>query len=151
MILSRSVFAFIAGFIAVLVFHQAAFTVLHALGVTPGAPFPLHATKPFGVPQIWSLAFWGGVWGILLIAVIHSLRSIGYWLTALLFGAILPTLVVWFVVLPLKGFPVGGGWHPAGIATGLIVNGAWGVGTALLWYWFGGVAAAQRVSGTAQP
>lgn len=140
---SRVIFAFIAGFIAVLAFHQLALTILHAVGVTANAPFPLHATKPFGVPQIWSLAFWGGIWGIVLIAILRLLSGAGYWLVALVFGAIAPTLVVWFVVLPLKGLPVGGGWHPAGIATGLIVNGAWGLGTALLWYWFGGVSAAQ--------
>jgi hypothetical protein len=31
--------------------------------------------------------------------------------------------------MPLKGMPMGGGWHAAGIATALLVNGAWGLGT----------------------
>ena len=34
-------------------------------------------------------------------------------------------------VMPLKGMPMGGGWHAAGIATALLVNGAWGLGTGL--------------------
>ncbi len=59
-------------------------------------------------------------------------QSMQSWGTALLFGALGPTLVNWFVVMPLKGQPPGGGWQPAGIATGLILNGVWGVGTALL-------------------
>jgi len=34
--------------------------------------------------------------------------------------------------LPLKGRPVGGGWHPALLITAFLINGAWGVGTALI-------------------
>lgn len=51
-------------------------------------PF-LHATQPLGVPAVISLAFWGGVWGI-LFELIHNRfpRGGGYWLTAFLFGAI---------------------------------------------------------------
>jgi hypothetical protein len=51
---------------------------------------------------------------------------------------VLPTLVVWFVVLPLKGLPVGGGFAWPGIIIGPVVNGAWGVGTALLLKAFAG-------------
>ncbi|MEH2154212.1 hypothetical protein [Nostoc sp.] len=38
--------------------------------------------------------------------------------------------MAWFVVAPLKGQPLAGGWKLVGIVTGLLVNGAWGVGTA---------------------
>ena len=38
--------------------------------------------------------------------------------------------------MPLKGEPVGGGWKPAGIATSLIVNGVWGLGTIVLFRLF---------------
>ena len=55
---------------------------------------------------------------------------------ALAFGAIFPTLVAWFIVLPLKGLPVSSGFTPGGIITALSVNGAWGLGTALLLRWF---------------
>ena len=65
-------------------------------------------------------------------------RGAGYWVAALLFGAVLPTLVVWFVVLPIKGLPVGGGFAWPGIVIGPVVNGAWGVGTALLFRVFAG-------------
>lgn len=37
-----------------------------------------------------------------------------------------------FIVLPFKGMPVAGGWQINLIATGLMVNAAWGLGTALL-------------------
>jgi hypothetical protein len=62
--------------------------------------------------------------------------NITYWLVALLFGALAPTLIAWFIVAPLKGQAIAGGWKPAVMITGLLVNGAWGVGTALLFRWF---------------
>jgi len=50
---------------------------------------------------------------------------------ATIFGAIFPTLVAWFVVAPLKGNPAAGGFVPAAMLIGPIVNGAWGLGTGL--------------------
>ena len=46
----------------------------------------------------------------------------------------------WFVVLPLKGLPAGGGFHFPGVLVGPIVNGLWGLGTAV----FLALAAAAR-------
>lgn len=133
--LTRSlILAFIAGFLAVLFFHQVMLGLLHLVKIAPRPPYSIEPTKPFGIPQFLSSAFWGGVWGIIFAAVVpHFPRSSGYWLAALLFGAIFPTLVAWFVVMPLKGQPIAGGWQPATIITGLLVNGAWGLGTAMLY------------------
>jgi hypothetical protein len=124
--------AFIGGFYAVMVFHQGMLTLLHLSGIAPVSPFPMQPTKPFGVPQVWSLAFWGGIWGILYAAVERRFPGgPAYWLAALMFGAIGPTLVAWFLVFPLKGLPVAAGWKPAGIVTGLVINASWGLGTGL--------------------
>jgi hypothetical protein len=106
---------FISGAVSVLAFHQGAAALLHALALTPRVPYSMEATAPFGIPQMWSLAFWGGVWGVLLAAT--------------LFGAVLPTLVAWFVVAPLKGQPVAAGFVPMAMIIGPIVNAAWGLGT----------------------
>lgn len=101
------------------------------------------ATQPLGVPAVFSLAFWGGVWGI-LFALIHDgfPRGGGYWVTAFLFGVILPSLVALFVVAPLKGRPIAGGWQPSLLLTAFLINGAWGIGTGLilkaLTGWFSG-------------
>ena len=38
----------------------------------------------------------------------------------------------WFVVAPLRGLPLGNGFKPARVSTGLIFNGVRGLGTALL-------------------
>ncbi len=129
---SRYWIAFLAGFIAVLLCHQGVLSILHAVGFTPIAPFPVKPTRPFGLSQIWSLAFWGGIWGLALAGVDRRFpRGVGYWVTALIFGAIFPSVVAWLIVFPIKGLPAGGGWHAAGLATGLMINGAWGLGTAL--------------------
>ena len=128
----RFIFAFIAGFIAVLVFHQGMLAVLHAVGFTARTPFPMQPTHPFGLPVIWSLAFWGGVWGLIFAAVDrHFPRGARYWIWTLVFGALAPTLVAWFLVAALKGQPLGGGWKGSAMITGLLVNGAWGLGAAL--------------------
>ncbi|MBG1240829.1 hypothetical protein [Nostoc sp. NZL] len=129
--LSRFALAFVAGFVSVLLFHQGMLALLHAVNFTPRAPYPTAPTPPFGIPQIWSSAFWGGVWGLIWVAFAPRFRHYkSYWLAALVFGAIFPTVVAWFVVAPLKGQPIAGGWKLVGIVTGLLVNGAWGVGTA---------------------
>ncbi|NJK48777.1 hypothetical protein HC931_11875 [Candidatus Gracilibacteria bacterium] len=126
-------FAFAAGFISVLLFHQGMLIFLNQINFTQFPVYPTNPTQPFGIPAILSMAFWGGVWGIVLVIVTLSLRKqLSYWLTVLLFGALAPTAVFLFVVSPLKGMPVAGGWDFRLIATGLMLNGAWGLGTALL-------------------
>ena len=128
----RLLSGFIAGFLATLIFHQLVLALLWAINVAPFGPFPMAATKPFGVPAVFSLAFWGGVWGILFALIDHRFPArFGYWLTAFLFGAIFPSLVALLVVLPLKGKPMGGGWHAPLLITAFLINGAWGVGTGL--------------------
>lgn len=132
MYIRRLLFGFIAGFLATLVFHQAAVYGLWHIHIAPFGAFNMHPTKPFGVPAVLSLAFWGGVWGI-LFALIHGAfpAGKGYWRTSFLFGAIAPSLVALMVVMPIKGMPMGGGWHPPLLLTAFLVNGAWGIGTAV--------------------
>lgn len=126
----RMLVGFIAGFLATLVFHQLTLVLLRAVYPAPLTPFSMHPTAPFGIPVVFSLAFWGGVWGILYILVHQRFPSGGgYWLTAFLFGAIFPTLVALLVVLPLKGRPAGGGWDSSLLVTAFLINGAWGIGT----------------------
>jgi hypothetical protein len=123
---------FIAGFLATLTFHQAALWLLYTNGIAPSAPYSLDPTKPFGVPSVISLAFWGGLWGILMLYTLRPiLKRPGFWITAIVFGAIVPTLVAWFVVAPLKDQPIAGGWKMPAMLIGPVINGAWGLGTAV--------------------
>ena len=129
----KLVLGFIAGFLAVLLFHQPVVALLAQMGVIKAGVYAMSATAPFGVPQVISLSFWGGVWGILFALVEHRFpRGPLYWVYAFAFGAIFPTLVAWFIVSPLKHAPVAGGWQAGRMAAGFIANGAWGAGTALL-------------------
>src|SRR5688572_28854501 len=130
---ARLLFGFIAGFASTLIFHQLALGLLWSAGLTPSAPFSMAATQPFSVPAVLSLAFWGGVWGILFALTERKFaRRGGYWVAAFLFGAVLPSLVALLVVLPLKGQPVGGGWQARVWLTAFLINGAWGIGTGLI-------------------
>jgi hypothetical protein len=131
--LSRKVlYGFIAGFLSTLVFHQLTLEVLWVVGLAPFGPFSMVATSPFGIPAVFSLAFWGGIWGILFAQLERGFpRRGGYWAVTFLFGAILPSLFALLIVLPLKGKSMGGGWHAPILITAFLINGAWGIGTAL--------------------
>src|SRR5215831_8004368 len=107
---------FAAGFISVLLFQMGAIAILNALGLVPFQPFGYAATKPLGVPQIWSFAFWGGIWGIV-------------------YGAIGPVLVLWFVVFPLRGQPVAAGWDVSRMIMQVIFHGCFGLGLGVLLRW----------------
>ncbi len=124
--------AFIAGFISTLVFHQGGIALFYAMGAFPRAPFSMAATEPFGVPQVISLAFFGGLWGVALWPLIRKASGAQLWLRALVLGAIAPTVVAFCIVMPMKGMAFAAGWDPKMWIGGLIVNGAWGLGLALI-------------------
>jgi hypothetical protein len=125
--------AWLAGFLATLVFHQAVFGVFWLLGAVPAPPFALDPVGPLGIPKVISLAFWGGVWGLPAWALIRRAQGGSYWLRAILFGAIGPTAVAMLVVFPLKGLPV----TVTTVIGGVLVNSAWGLGVGLLMRLFG--------------
>jgi len=125
-------YAFAAGFISTLTFHQGTLFVLHKAGLWPKPPYPMTPTEPLKIPAVISLALWGGVWGILAWCLIRGMGGPQYWTYATLFGAIGPSLVALFVVFPLKGLPLAGGWDPKVIGAVLLLNGAWGLGVAVL-------------------
>jgi hypothetical protein len=127
----QSVKAFVAGFVSTLVFHQGLLTLLYRAGRSPRAPYDLTATPPLHVPAVLSLAFWGGVWGVALWPLVRSNPGARYWVSAILLGALGPSLVAWFVVMPLKGLGYAGGWDPKIIVGALLLNAAWGLGLAL--------------------
>jgi hypothetical protein len=129
---------FVSGAVSVLLFHQGLAALLHALEWIPRAPYSMTPTKPWGVPQLWSIVFWGGIWGALLAASLARLERMPLLLVAIVFGALLPTLVAWFFVAPLKGQPVAAGGSPMAMFAGVLLNGAWGLGTGIGLALFGG-------------
>jgi len=125
------ILGFLAGAVGVLVFHQIAVLILHALGVIPFAPYSLEPVPPLGVPRVLSAAFWGGLWGIALAALIEGLPRADRLWVALVFGGILPSLVAALVVTPIKGGDMGRWMQLSTMIVAFVVNGAWGIGTAL--------------------
>lgn len=125
------VYAFLAGFVSTLTFHQGTLALLHKAGLWPKPPYPMARTKPFNIPAVVSLALWGGVWGVALWYLVAGQGGARYWLYATLFGAIAPSLVALFVVFPAKGLPMAGGWKPGVIGAVLLLNGMWGLGVAV--------------------
>ena len=125
--------AFAAGFIAVLALHQPVLGLLASAGISQAVPYATKAVGPLGVPQFISAAFWGGLWGMVLHAVSRRWPvDFGFVLKCLVFGLIFPTAVAWFVVAPIKGLPMAGGFKFNNMLTGLCVNAAWGLGAGLL-------------------
>lgn len=119
--------AFLSGFLATLIFHQALLAVFFYAGMVPHAPYNMSPVPPMGVPSVISLAFFGGLWGMLLWLILARLGKAGFWLMAIVLGAVGPTAVAMLVVFPLKDIPVSAQtW-----VGGLILNGAWGLGLAV--------------------
>jgi hypothetical protein len=124
---------FVAGAIGVLVFHQIAFWILNQLGIAPPLAWTFAPTQPLQVPLLFSWAFWGGVWAWPTAWLLRGRSGASYWAFAIIFGAVVLTLVAWFPVAMLKGQPtVLDRPLGIGIIIGPVVNGAWGFGTALV-------------------
>lgn len=130
-ILRTPVLGFLAGAIGVLVFHQGVVLLMHALGLAPFTAYSLEPVPPLGVPRVLSAAFWGGLWGIALAALMEGVRRADRLWVALIFGAVLPSLVAALVVTPIKGGDMARWMQASTILVAVAVNGAWGIGTAL--------------------
>jgi hypothetical protein len=123
---------FAAGFISVLVFQSGANAILHAFALA-GQPFGYAPTRPFGVPAVWSFAFWGGVWALGFgLAEKYFPDGPMYYVCAFLFGAIAPVIVLWFVVFPIKGLPIAAGWEVQRMLLQMLTHGCYGLGTGIL-------------------
>ncbi|MGI9404633.1 MAG: hypothetical protein ACR2OF_09040 [Hyphomicrobium sp.] len=122
---------FIAGFAATLIFHQGVWFLLNQADIIPAgrSAWPMDPIPPFGVPQVISLSFWGGLWGVALNLALGHLRGPAYWIAWIAVGALALTLVAFFVVPHLKMQHIPALW-PA-FAIGCLLNGAWGYGTGL--------------------
>ena len=132
--------AFAAGFISVLVFHQGAWAIFRAMGKAPAPAWDMTPSKPLGIPQVISSSFWGGIWGVLLVALWPMLgRGMGYWPYMIIVGALLTSIVALCVVFPLKGRAFGAGWNPSVWIFALAVNAAWGLGVGILLKVFAGM------------
>jgi hypothetical protein len=127
---TRAFLGFIAAAIAVLTFHQGMIAAMHAVGWVPVSPYRTTPIPPFGVPYIVNICFWGGLYGALFGFAMPRFTW-PTWLCGLILGLI-AALVSLFIVAPLKGNPIAGGWVPANILRSIVINGFWGLGVGLI-------------------
>jgi hypothetical protein len=127
------VIGFVAGAVSVLVFHQVGFSLATELGYARATLYNMRPLPPWGVPTILSQAFWGGLWGIAAACLVPRLpRPLDGMLGWILFAGVIVTLVNWFVVLPIKGQPLGNGFRMPGLVVLPLVYALWGFGMWLL-------------------
>lgn len=130
--MTRLFLGFLAGLLSHLIFQGAFGSILYAAHVLPALPWSLTPVPPLGVPKTFSLAFWAGLWGLVYALLEPRLTArLGWWLGGLVFGA-LPLAVFWFVVLPLKGLGIGGGFHLAMAPIAVGFHAAFGIGVAII-------------------
>jgi hypothetical protein len=139
----RALLGFAAGVLSVLVFHQGMIGLLYMVGLVARAPYPTGSVPPFGVPVMVNLCFWGGLYGLLFGLLLPRLPRAPMWLLGLGLG-LLAVLVGWFVVAPLKGQPVAGGFVPLRVLISIVINGTWGIGVGLILAFLTGRRAAAR-------
>jgi hypothetical protein len=88
-------------------------------------PPPRRAEEPF-------VGVLGGLWGLVYAVLEPRLTALrGWWAGGLVFG-LAPLIVYWFVVLPLKGLGVGGGFHLAMVRIEVAFHAVFGIGTAIV-------------------
>src|SRR5919108_3682732 len=110
----RLLLGFIAGFFSHLIFQGGFGAGLYAAHLLPALPWSLMPVPPLGVPRSLSLAFWAGLWGLAYALLERRLTALhAWWSGGILFGLALPLLAYWFIVLPLKGAGIGGGFRLA--------------------------------------
>lgn len=127
----RALLGFLAAALSVLTFHQGMWGLLYLVGWMPRPPYPLTPSGPLGVPLLLNFCFWAGLYGIAYGLALPRLVRMSGWLSGLLLG-LLAALVGWFVVAPLKGQPVAGGFDPMRMLISVLINGTWGIGVGVI-------------------
>ncbi|HSH33732.1 MAG TPA: hypothetical protein VLB31_08925 [Actinomycetota bacterium] len=129
---TRLLLGFLAGALSHLIFQGGLGSVLYAAHLVPALPWSLAPVPPLGVPKSFSLAFWAGLWGLVYAVLEPRLTARFGWSAGGLVFGLAPLVVYWFVVLPLKGLGVGGGFHLAMVPIEVAFHVVFGIGTAII-------------------
>ncbi len=141
-IIIRVVGGFLAGALAVLIFHQGMYVLMQQAGLPlGGTAFNMTPDKAaYGMPRLVNQMFWGGLWGIVFAYVIDVLPGPNV-LRGFIFGCVFPMLIgSWLVVALIKGLPIfsgafaKGGFNIMALRNGFLLNGVgFGIGLGLLY------------------
>lgn len=153
---TRLLAGFIAGVLAVLIFHQGMYVLMQTAGLPlRGAPyrmtpsplwpelFGLFKMAAISVPGIVHQSIWGGLWGILFAFLIDRMPGGPAMVKGFLFGIIFPMLIGSWLLVPLvkgsamfSGAFAKGGFNVLALRNGFLLNGvAFGIGLGLLYPW----------------
>lgn len=125
---------FVAGAVAVPLFHQGTVLILHLAGQVPSFPWSTRPVPPFGVPTLANQMFWGGLWGVLFAAVAEAIPGRRLPLKGVTFGLLGPWLLGNGLLVPLlKGGPLLFGFAVPRMMIGAAIGAAFGLGLALIY------------------
>jgi hypothetical protein len=126
--MQKLILPFVSGFLASLFFREATLALLHAAQVIDASGFSTQPFLPFGLPEFLVNAIWSAVWAVPMAWLIGvSPSKAAPWVHAFVFGGVVLTAAMVFVVDPLRGIWPTGNMLPR-LAMGFASNAMWGWG-----------------------
>jgi hypothetical protein len=132
-------FGFVAGALAVVVFHQLMVLVLHLMGQAPNFPWSFRPIPPWAVPAIINQMFWGGLWGAAFAAIGAMIPLSSDLGRGVVFGLLGPWLLGNGILVPLfKSGTLLWGFNPQNMWRGALIGAVFGLGIAVFMRLFRG-------------
>lgn len=126
--MQKLILPFVSGFLASLFFREATLALLHAAQVIDATGFSTEPFAPVGLPEFLVNAIWSALWAIPMTWLLRiSPSRPAPWVQAFVFGGIVLTAAMLFVVDPLRGIWPSGNMLPR-VAMGFASNAVWGWG-----------------------
>ncbi|MBN3855172.1 MULTISPECIES: hypothetical protein [unclassified Paraburkholderia] len=126
--MQKIILPFVSGFLASLFFREATLALLHAAQVIDVAGFSTDPFAPLGLPEFLVNAIWSALWAIPMTWLLRiSPSRPAPWVQAFVFGGIVLTAAMVFVIDPLRGIWPSGNMLPR-LAMGFASNAVWGWG-----------------------
>jgi hypothetical protein len=125
---------FVAGALAVVVFHQGMVLILHLMKLVPNFPWNTGTFRggPVPIPVIVNQMFWGGIWGIGFAAVAGLIPVAHNILRGVIYGLLGPGLLGNGILVPLfKGGAFLWGFQGQRIMISALIASAFGAGLAV--------------------